>query len=204
MGAPVVDITIAKGKTFEFAYRYADENLVYLPISGIPSTTPVRLTVTAHGIPDGWPVRVEGLKQPEELNNDFSGCASYYFAKVINEDTIELNRVSAAGWRSYSGGGSVVIHQPYDLTGHSARMQVRDRVHGSILLTLSSDAFADRDGSIELDTALSSIIVKLEPPVTADIAWRTGVYDLELITPDGDVYPVTDVSRVSVGPEVTR
>lgn len=63
MTAPVVDITITKGKTFEFSYRYADDELVYKPISAMPSTAPVRLTVTAHGIPRLPSIRRQSMNQ---------------------------------------------------------------------------------------------------------------------------------------------
>lgn len=204
MGAPVIDISITKGKTFEFAYRYADEALVYKAISAMPNATPVRLTVVGHGIPDGWPLRIEGVKQPCELNSEPDDCAGFQIATVIDSNTIELNRLSADGWRAYTSGGFVVFNAPYDLTGHSARMQVRDRVGGTVLLTLDSDSAADRDGTIALDTDLASIVAKLDPTVTAGIDWKTGVYDLELKTASGDIYPVTAVSAVRITPEVTQ
>ena len=201
MGAPVVDINIVKGKTFEFMYRYADRDLVYKPISAMPSALPVRLTVTAHGIPDGWPVRIEGVRQPYELNNEPD---SYYIATVNDANTIELNTVRADEWRPYSSGGSVIFNRPFDLTGCSARMQIRDRVDGKVLLALNSEATTDPDGEIEIDFNLAALIVRLSPPVTSAITWSRGVYDLELITPDGNVYPVTEVSAVTIGSEVTK
>lgn len=204
MGAPVVDITIVKGKTFEFMYRYADAELVYLPILGMPSTTPVRLTLAAHGIPDGWPVRIEDLRRPEGLSSEESGCGSHYFATLIDANTIELNQVSVSGARPWAGGGVVVFNRPFDLSGCSARMQIRDRVDGALLLSLSSDPAVTRDGSIQIDTGLAALIAKLEPTKTASLSWARGVYDLELITPGGDIYPVAAVSKVAVSPEVTR
>lgn len=204
MGAPVVDIAITKGRTFEFTYRYADSALVYKAITGMPNALPVQLTIPSHGIPDGWPITIEGIKQPLELNSDSEECCGTYFATFVDINTIELNRTNASAWRPYTSGGAVVYHSPYDLAGHSARMQIRDRVEGSVLLTLSSDASTDPDGSITIDTALSSISVKLDPTVTAAITWSRGVYDLELITPDGDVYGVTSVSAVKVVAEVTK
>jgi hypothetical protein len=201
MGAPVVDINIVKGKTFEFMYRYADHDLVYKPILAMPSTAPVRLAISDHGIPDGWPIRIEGVRQPYELNSDDD---AYYIATAIDPSTIELNMVRADGWRPYTSGGSVIFNNPFDLTGCSARMQIRDRVDGTILLTLNSDPSTAPDGEIEVDFNLAGLIVRLSPAVTAGITWLRGVYDLELITPDGNVYPVTDVSKVTIGAEVTR
>jgi hypothetical protein len=201
MGAPVVDINIVRGKTFEFMYRYADKELVYLPITGMPNTAPVRLTVANHEIPDGWPVRIEGVRQPEELNSEDD---SFYFAATFSPSVIELNAVRADSWRTYTTGGLVIFNRPFDLTGCSARMQIRDKVDGKILLTLSSDSSTDPDGEIDIDEALAALVVRLSPTVTAAIDWTKGVYDLELITPGGNVYPITAISKVSVGAEVTK
>ncbi len=201
MGAPVVDITITRGKTFEFMFRYAEPELVYLPITGLPSIAPVRLTVANHSIPDGWPISIEGVRQPEELN---TADGDYLIASAISADTIELNSVRAENWRTYLPGGSVIFNRPFDLIGCSARMQIRDRIGGSILLTLSSDPLTVPDGEIDIDTSLAALIVRLSPVTTAAITWARGVYDLELITPGGDVYPVTAISKVKIGDEVTR
>jgi hypothetical protein len=200
MGAPVVDINIVRGKTFEFAYRYADSELVYAPISGMPSTAPVRLSVANHGIPDGWPISIEGVRHPEELNTQDDQA---FIASFVDANTIELNAVRADNWRAYTSGGSVIFNRPFDLTGCSARMQIRDRGTDKILLSLSSDSVG-ADGTIEVDVALAALIVRLSPAVTALITWKQGVYDLELITPDGDVYPITAISKVTIGAEVTR
>jgi hypothetical protein len=201
MGAPVVDINIVKGKTFEFMYRYADHDLVYRPILAMPSTAPVRLTITNHGIPDGWPIRIEGVRQPYELNTE-DDC--YHIATSIDINTIELNTLRADEWRPYVASGNVVFNRPFDLTGCSARMQIRNRVDGEVLLKLSSDASTLPDGLIAIDFNLSALTVRLSPAITSAITWTRGVYDLELITSDGNVYPITDVSKVTVGSEVTR
>lgn len=201
MGAPVVDINIVRGKTFEFMFRYADEELVYLPITGMPNTAPVRLSIPSHCIPDGWPLRIEGVRQPVELNN---ADGDYYISSLIDSNTIELNAVRADLWRTYVSGGLAIINRPFDLTGCSVRMQIRDRINSPVLLTLSSDATTLPDGEIEIDVTLAAMIVRLSPAVTAAIDWTRGVYDLELITPGGDVYPITAISKVSIGAEVTR
>jgi hypothetical protein len=202
MGAPVVDINIVRGKTFEFMYRYADEKLRYAAIAAMPSTVPVRLTAPGHGIPDGWVVRVTGVKQPEELNTD---DGSWLTAFVIDADTIELNRLVADRyWRTFVPSGALEYPTPFDLTNCSARMQIRDAVSGKVLLSLSSDLSTDPDGTIELDTDLAAVIIRLGPDVTEAITWNRGVYDLELITPEGNVYPLTAISNVRIGAEVTK
>ncbi len=201
MGAPVVDITIVRGKTFEFMYRYAESELEYARITGMPSSAPVRLTALDHGIPDGWPIRIEGVRHPVELNTP---DGEYQFAKRVDESTIELNDFVADQLRAYSSGGTIIFSKPFDLTGCSARMQIRSSVNGDVLLTLSSDPLDEADGEITVQVDLAGLAVRLSPTATAAITWNRGVYDLELITPEGNVYPITAVSSVTIGAEITR
>lgn len=42
--APEIDMIITRGKTFEFGFLYAEDELLYLPITAMPSTAPVRVT----------------------------------------------------------------------------------------------------------------------------------------------------------------
>lgn len=201
MGAPVIDIAIIKGKTFEFMYRYAESELSYASVSAMPSAAPVRLSAISHGIPDGWPIRIEGVRHPVELNTPDGG---YQIATLIDESTIELNDLALDQFRPYSAGGTIIFNKPFDLTGCSARMQIRDAVNGNILLSLSSDPLAVRDGSISIEVDLAGVSAKLSAETTSSITWQRGVYDIELITPDGSVYPITAISNVTVSGEVTR
>lgn len=202
MGAEVIDLDIIRGKTFEQAYRYSTTHFRYPPITGMPTRIPVRLTVPGHGIPDGWAFRVIDVRQPVELN---SKPGQSYIADVIDSSTIEINKLTAGtDWRPFVASGAIAFKQPFDLTGCSARMQVRDRIDGTVLLTFNTDPTTSPDGTIEIDVALASIILRLSPQKTAAIEWSRGVYDLELITPEGNVYPVTAPSKVTVSAEVTK
>lgn len=88
---------------------------------------------------------------------------------------------------------------PIDLTGYSARMQVRKTYNDSTaVLDLSSD-----DGNITLGGALGTIDVVAGAAATAIITIRAGVYDLELESPTGVVTRLIE-GKVTVNPEVTR
>lgn len=198
--APEIDITITRGKTFEFGYLYADDDLVYKPITAMPSTAPVRLTVVGHGVPEGWPVQVSCVKAPTELNN---AEGDYYFAKVIDVDTLELNSVNAHCLKAFSGSGLVVYSKPVDLTGWSCRAQVRDKVGGVVLFSWHSDPLQAPDGEIEVDIARGQFVLHIDAATAAALTWSRGVYDAEAIAPGGEVYPLTAISSVSVSDEVT-
>lgn len=199
MAAPVVDLTIARGKTFEYSFLYADDTLVYRPITAMPSKAPVRLTVPAHGVPDGWPVDVRGAT-PSELNT--VDGAEPRFARVVDADTLEFNALDGSGFRAFSAGGNVIYRKPADLTGWSARAAVRDKPGGVLLLRWDSNPLSGAEGLIVLDAARAAFVLQLGAVVTAALPWSTGVWELEAVDPQGRVYGVVGISRVNVTNEV--
>lgn len=87
---------------------------------------------------------------------------------------------------------------PVDLTGYSARLQVRDnRLTNSIHLSLSSG-----DGDITLD-ALGNIEVTAEPAVTALLDFSKARYDLELTSAGGIVTTLIE-GNIELIKDVTR
>ena len=88
---------------------------------------------------------------------------------------------------------------PIDLTGCKARMQVREEVESlAFLVELTSE-----NGRITLGGSAGTIQLHLDPATTAGFAWDSGVYDLEIEHPNGDVTALA-YGSVSVAKEVTR
>ena len=89
---------------------------------------------------------------------------------------------------------------PVDITGYSARSQIRNRVGGDVWCE-----FLSTDGTIELGGAEGTIIVHLDHTVTEgwDDSQRKGVWDLELLDPSGSPVRFAEGS-VTVSPDVTR
>jgi len=88
---------------------------------------------------------------------------------------------------------------PIDLTGCTARMHVRSEVESAVvLLNLTTE-----NGGITLGGATGVIELLSAPTETATMAWDGGVWDLEIVHPNGDVTRLAQGS-ISVSPEVTR
>lgn len=86
-----------------------------------------------------------------------------------------------------------------NLTGYTARMQIRSTVTSPTdLLELTTE-----NGGITLGGVAGTIDILIEATDTAGQAWRTGVYDLELISGAGDVRRLLEGTATLV-PEVTR
>lgn len=93
---------------------------------------------------------------------------------------------------------------PFDLDGWGARMQIRDHLHGPLVLDLTTD-----NGRVELG-AEGQITLTLDAATTEALTvwgdYEQYVYDLELYRDDGGVEEVQRpiFGAVVLYPEVTR
>ena len=94
---------------------------------------------------------------------------------------------------------SDAARQPIDLTGCTARMQVREDVESpTVLLSLTTE-----NGRTVRGGAVGTIDLTIAAFDTAAIKWTAGAWDLEIVHPGGDVTRLAQGS-VAVSPEVTR
>lgn len=89
---------------------------------------------------------------------------------------------------------------PVDLSGCTARAQIRATVTSPDVLHEMTTA---TDGGITLGGLLGTVTLDIDEPTTAAFAWKTAVYDLEIVFADGTVRRLLQ-GPVSVSPEVTR
>jgi hypothetical protein len=69
------------------------------------------------------------------------------------------------------------VFHPYDLSGYTARMQIRKDVYATaVLATLTTE-----NGSIDIDELAGTVTISMTAIQTAAIE-RSGVYDIELIS----------------------
>lgn len=179
-------LKITRGSTFADTLQWATDECRLVTATLNPNA-PATLTATAHGIPDEWIVSVEGHPRISESDT--------FRIKVIDANTLSIPCLNASG---FGTARSVVLrfNAPVDLSGYSARMQIRDKVGGTVLLELTSAA-----GDITIDNAAKTIGRVIEAADTAAITWRKGVYDLEMI--QGDYVIKIDSGTVEVSDEVT-
>lgn len=88
---------------------------------------------------------------------------------------------------------------PVNLTGYTARMQVRQSTSATdVLLSATTE-----NGKLLIDPLLGKTTLGLSATETAALAWRKGKYDLELVSPAGVVTRLL-YGVITVSPEVTR
>ena len=199
--AATKDLTIQQGRTFSLALRWESPPVVYRPITAIAQTAPARLTVPAHGVPDGWRVAITNVKGMTEINAEANKLTSrdYHQATVLDANTVEINDINAAGFKAYTSGGYIQFDTPVDLTGFTARMTIKNRVGGTVLYTLTTE-----NGGIVIDAAANLVTLNISAVDTAAMTFTTGVYDLEMVSGATPAVVTALLSgRVTVSKEVT-
>ena len=197
MGA--LNLSVRRGETFRHALRWETGPEIYKAITAMPSAAPVRFTSVDHGILDGWRVALVGLVGPDDLNakSDPPKAKDYRTARVIDDDTVEFNSLVAVDLPDYVSGGFLRFNTPVPLTDYTARMQVKTKAGGTELLLLTTE-----NGGIVIDESACRIEIFIEADALIDAAWKSGVYDLEMIAPTSDVRCLVS-GTVTLGDEVT-
>lgn len=199
MPATAEDLVIEQGKTFQRVVRWETTPLVYRPITAIPQSAPATLTVPAHDIPDGWRAAVSDVKGMTEINAGSNPPDQRDFRRVtvVDANTVQFNEVSAASFRAYRSGGYLVYFTPVTLTGFVGRMTIRDRIGGTVLVSLTT-----ANGGVVVDAASKTILLVITAAATAAFAWSKGVYDLEMESAGGVVTALLS-GAITVTKEVT-
>lgn len=196
------DITIRRGSTFRWVIRVEQARVVYVPITAIDKTAPVRLHAAAHGLESGRRFLVTGAKGLVALNakNTPPRVSDYHRAKVVDPDTIEVNNINAINLASYTGGGVVQYNAPLDMTGYEIRMQARASEKSDVIVFAASTT----DGKIVMQPDGMSALLTLPEALTAAITAESAVYDVEFVAPDGSVPLAMPQAKITFTGEVTR
>lgn len=194
------NLAIIQGSTFAQTVRWETLPYLFAPIAAISNGAPVRFTTTGtHNIPDGWRVAVVDAGGMTELNaaSNPPKTSDFHQATFVDATHIEFNPISAVGFEAYTSGGYLQWYTPHDLTGYTARMAIKNKVGGTVLLSLTTE----NDG-IVINASAKTITLEITATATAALTWTSGTYDLELISPTGVVTSLMTGS-VSVTKEVT-
>ncbi len=110
-------------------------------------------------------------------------------------------RKGATNTRTYVWSAGQPDPVPVDLSGYTARMQIRETYDAASAVLSITDVLS-ADGIVTLGVD-GSIEIKLDPDSTAALTITKGVYDLELVSAGGDVKNFVG-GKVSILPEATR
>lgn len=203
--AATKDLLIQQGKTFTLVLRWETEPVVYKAITAIQQTAPVRMTVPGQGAPDGWRAAITSVKGMVEINAADPAKlrdSDFHTVTVIDANTIEFNDINAASFKGYISGGYLQYNTPVDLTGFVARMEIKDKVGGTLLASADVADAPLNILDIAIDNAKKTITLTISATDTAALTWKKGVYDLEMQSATGVVTALI-TGTVSVTKEVT-
>jgi len=195
---PRLDLTIVQGATFRRTINWYGAGLLCKAIESLTVGCPTVIGITSHGLPSvsTTPVFIHDVRGATNLNTDKKSAIATY----ISADSFSVN-ISTNNQTWVDGSGSVTFYAPTDLTGYTARMQIRI-TRGS---TVSVHELTTENGGITLNAADGGINLLISDTDTAAFDFDNAVYDLELINTNGN----GDVTRVAEGTvrlhkEVTR
>lgn len=192
-----VNFKMYQGSTFSEVLHWESNKKIYIPISNIAKAAPTIITTTgAHSLPGVWRVRVTNVGGMKEIN---SGTDEYYMGTATTSTTVELNAVNSLGYTTYTSGGVLEYNEPVNLTGFTARMQLREKLDSTTTLA----EYTTENGKLTIDTATSKVTISVDATTTAGYTFNTAVYSLELVSSGGQVTQLI-LGNITLVKEVTR
>lgn len=195
MVAPVkINFKMYQGSTFKEVLRRETSTKVYKAITGITKAAPTVITAVGHGIPVGWRAKVTNVAGMTDINS----TETYHTITGTTTDTVTINALNSLGYKDYVSGGVLEYNQPYDLTGITARMQLRGKITDTdYIVELTTE-----NGGIVIDNVDRTITIVVSATATAAFTFSSAVYSMELI--DGtEVIPFI-TGNITLEKEVTR
>ncbi len=195
------DFAIKQGSSWSRVLRWESPTITYKPITAITKSAPVAITATGHGIPDGWRVNIQSVQGMKQINADNipPKTKDYHKATVVDANTISLNDVNALEYSTYTSGGVIAFNTPIDLTGYTARMQIKAKLADATnILELTTE-----NGGIAVNNTDKTTTVTLTAAQTTALTFKSAVYSLEMVASGGQVTEVMSGS-VTLDKEVTR
>lgn len=186
MPAAPADVSwvIRQGRTFRYRIRPETATLVYKPITAIAKSAPVSITATGHGLVTGWSAAVTNVGGMTELNATANKLKATDFRQVtvVDLNTVTINAIDSSGFSPYTSGGHLVYYMPVAMFGAKVRLDLRDKVGGTLLYRMS-----DTLGNIAIDNTNHMITVTIPATASAAFAFTAAVGDLEIEYTDGTV-----------------
>jgi hypothetical protein len=193
------DIEIKQGSQYQDAFHWYGGGILCASIEDVTVGCPTIIKVTGHGLPaiSETPIYIRNVRGARALNTGSLECD---MIKALYDDVDNFSvKVDTGNQRYKAGSGSIEWYQPKDLTGWTARMQIREKIDDTApLVSLTSGA-----GDITISLPDARIVFIIATSVTEELDFVEGVYDLELVDPAGEAKTLLE-GKVTLRKEVTR
>lgn len=188
-----LNFKVYQGSTFSEVLRWESSKKIYKAITNITQAAPAVVTAPIHAIPEGWRVKITNVGGMTDINS----TDTYNIATVIDTDNIEINSINSLGYKTYTSGGVIEYNEPVDLTGYTARMQLREKIDSTTII----HELTTENGGITIDIVNYKIELNIPAISTEQFTFNTVVYSLELVS--NKVIPFASGS-ITLIKEVTR
>jgi hypothetical protein len=195
------DFTIQQGATFNPQLKFSQPQFSVKAITAITKSGQAVLTATAHGLTVDWPVWIVGVLGMDQINHradELRNPSKAYLGYFVDANTIRLN-VDSSRFAVYISGGELLYHPPVDLTGFTARMDIR----GTLSSATAIHTLTTENGGIALGGVAGTIDLLIPAATTEGFDFGSAVYDLELISAAGVVTRLIG-GAIVLSKEVTR
>lgn len=190
-----VNFKMYQGSTFNEVLRWESGTKVYKTISGITKSAPMVVTANAHSIPVGWRAKITNVAGMKEINS----TDTYQLVTGTTTNTVTFNNINSLGYTDYTSGGVLEYNQPVDLTGYTARMQLRAKLEDVDPIA----EYTTTNGKIQIDTSGYGIVITVDAITTAAYTFSTALYSLEMVSPTSTVTQLA-AGTITLIKEVTR
>jgi len=191
-----LDLTIIQGATFVKALNWYGGGKICNLVESLTPGCPTLITITGHGLPStsDTPVFIKHVKGATRANTKDNApvVASYVDADsfYVDADTVDQDYKASTGLVTYFA--------PKDLTGWTARMQIREDITD---VTPIIELLSPTD--IDISVTDARITITIADTVTEAFDFEAGVYDLELEDSGGATTRLIEGS-ITLCKEVTR
>ena len=195
-------LKMRRGATNVTPIRIESGKWIYVTITAVAQTAPLRITAPGHGLPDNWRAAIMNVKSVGDFAaaNNPPKDAELHAVTVIDADTIEINGINGAAFRAHTGGGQIAYREPLDLNPYNGvRMDVKAKINGESLLHLAEGA------GLRLDSTERAVWFEPTVEQSMTLPVKNYVFDIELLrTGGGGVDPICAAdSTLVVTPETT-
>lgn len=165
-----VNLTIRRGETFNYTFRWMCEPLRFIHIDKVSTTMPIIVTATNHNLLTGTPVdlvKVTGKTQDT--------VAESLKVIYVDDSTIQLD-TDEVGLKAFKNADYLRCYSYVNLTNLTARCYFKQKAGSPILFELTTE-----NGRIVVDEDEHLITMTIPARVTAALGFNKGKYDLELV-----------------------
>lgn len=195
------DIALQQGATYADALQWCSPNPTFQQITNVQVGLPTLLTVPNHGLTgtNPIPVWITNVRGPSDLNTKGYRDSCPRYATVVDANTlaVDFDSGSLPAWQS---GGVLTTYAPINLTGYTARMQIRAAAGSpTVLLEINTTT-----GGIAIAGTTGTIARTITGVQTSAMTFANAVYDLILTAADGVTVTRLAEGAVTVEPAVTQ